>query len=580
MFRSGVSTTAPEGLRWTAIPTPSGSEVSQITVGSTGLVWACLYNGRAIVRTKITKDSLTGESWLEVKPPGNGLKIIQVSVGMNAVWCVTNDYHIWFRRGVKGEIAGISEDAAIGSGWVEMVGNMSNVSVAGNDQVFAIGSEDRGLYFRSGVTGSDLTGKQWRQIQCPMQMSRTSSEASFNSRASGSQSPSGKHRSLGSLAKPPNPLEHVSALDDDEEQSRSAPTVNLKHKPELWKKPINPRGNSLVEAANEKAEEELAVVGGMASSAPVFEVSGKHFETPLRNPRAWSPVRSVGSIVGCEAHPESDSVVFDADHSRDSGVFGGEEDDNCGSQFWTDSDVLWTCCTAGAVTVDPNQLPNWFNDTLHSNSELELTQQWRIDILSRLKSRLAHLPADFDPDKYEKAVELSSWVKTGEVKMSRPSTGSQFEECLIQLEWVSSSGSGLDSGTFTILTPDGQKTKIQFSLSEITCVMGASDPGLPRIAIHVPRLPTGSSPIRIQFSGDTDLEDWLAHLTSVCCQMNEVQGSPSDNSIWMTSTLGDVFAFDSCNLKAVQWNSGTNQYLQNVAVSAADTPYEFVMSNG
>lgn len=41
--------------------------------------------------------------------------------------CVTNDNHVWFRRGVKGETAGISEDAAIGSGWVEMVGNISMV---------------------------------------------------------------------------------------------------------------------------------------------------------------------------------------------------------------------------------------------------------------------------------------------------------------------------------------------------------------------------------------------------------------------------------------------------------------------
>lgn len=51
MFRSGVSTTSPEGLRWTAISTPAGCEVAQISCGPTGLVWACLFDGRAIVRT-------------------------------------------------------------------------------------------------------------------------------------------------------------------------------------------------------------------------------------------------------------------------------------------------------------------------------------------------------------------------------------------------------------------------------------------------------------------------------------------------------------------------------------------------
>jgi len=60
MFRTGVSTTAPEGLRWTSIPVPAGCEVKQISVGPTGLVWAILWNGRALVRAGVTRESLTG----------------------------------------------------------------------------------------------------------------------------------------------------------------------------------------------------------------------------------------------------------------------------------------------------------------------------------------------------------------------------------------------------------------------------------------------------------------------------------------------------------------------------------------
>lgn len=51
MTRMGVSTTCPEGVRWTNVSTPGGCEVSQISVGPTALVWACLFDGRAIVRT-------------------------------------------------------------------------------------------------------------------------------------------------------------------------------------------------------------------------------------------------------------------------------------------------------------------------------------------------------------------------------------------------------------------------------------------------------------------------------------------------------------------------------------------------
>lgn len=210
---------------------------------------------------------------------------------------MTNDNHVWFRRGVKGETAGISEDSAIGSGWVEMVGNISMVSVSSNDQVFAVGSEDRGLYFRSAVTVSDPTGKKWRLVQCPMQLSRTSSSASLCSRRSGSDSPGQKHRSLSSLYKEKGRVETSAIIENDDETSRSAPTAQQRHKLELWPKPEGAPTN--VGSLNEKPDRrhKLNMLDEQtASSAPneVYEVCGKHFDRPLKNPRSWSPVRSVG----------------------------------------------------------------------------------------------------------------------------------------------------------------------------------------------------------------------------------------------------------------------------------------------
>lgn len=555
MFRAGVSTTSPEGQKWNAIPTPSGCEVCQVSVGNTGMVWAACQNGRALVRSGVTRDSLTGKAWLEVKPPGNSLKIIQVSVGHSSVWCITNDNHVWFRRGVHGSTAGICEDAAIGSGWVEMIGNISSISVAQNDQVFAVGSEDRSLYFRSGVTTADPTGKKWKLIQCQMQMSRNSSNMSLYSRRSSTGSPN-RHRSLNSL-KYQQQESTVSIQEDDEEQSRSAP-VNNRQKPELWQKPTvdDPTPNDSTE--------------NVASSCPinneVFEISGKY----LKNPRAWSPVRSVGSVVGIEAHPETDSAVFEAEgSSRDSGVFG--EDDFVGSQY-IECDIIWTGVAAGAVTVDPNQLPNWFNDAV-DDTHAELSKPWRLQILNDLKERNSKSQDGFED--YAKAVETSSWVKSGEVRIAI--VNGTFEDCLIELEWVSAT-SGMDSGTFTVLNADGVSTKMQFSLSEITCVMTCSEPGHPRLAIHAPRLPVGLTPLKLQFSGDSDLEDWLSHLTSVTSQLNEVSGRPSNNSIWTTSQLGEVFVFDPMNLCEQQKKE--NLFTQEFDVSATETPYLARLHNG
>lgn len=61
MFRTGVSTTSPEGLRWTNIAVPPQCEVNQLSVGPTGLVWALLLNGRALVRHGVSRDNPTGK---------------------------------------------------------------------------------------------------------------------------------------------------------------------------------------------------------------------------------------------------------------------------------------------------------------------------------------------------------------------------------------------------------------------------------------------------------------------------------------------------------------------------------------
>lgn len=53
------------------------------------------------------------------------------------------------------------------------------------------------------------------------------------------------------------------------------------------------------------------------------------------------------------------------------------------------------------------------------------------------------------------------------------------------------------------------------ALSEITAVIDVSEPGCPRLAIHtVHSTVTNTFPLRLQFSGDIDLDDWTANLTS------------------------------------------------------------------
>ena len=69
-------------------------------------------------------------------------------------------------------------------------------------KVWAIGAEDRCLYYRTGITRSELTGKKWKMINVPLQLSRASSNASLTSsnRHSICSTPQQqRHQSWGSL---------------------------------------------------------------------------------------------------------------------------------------------------------------------------------------------------------------------------------------------------------------------------------------------------------------------------------------------------------------------------------------------
>lgn len=79
------------------------------------------------------------------------------------------------------------------------------------------------------------------------------------------------------------------------------------------------------------------------------------------------------------------------------------------------------------------------------------------------------------------------------------------------------------------------------------------------------------------------MEDWLSHLTSVSCKINGVSGKPSNNSLWTTTSLGDVFVFDPENLKKVQLAEAQekgSRYVQEYDLNLTETPYLVHLHNG
>uniref|UniRef100_A0ABM0LVI4 Tectonin beta-propeller repeat-containing protein 1 n=1 Tax=Saccoglossus kowalevskii TaxID=10224 RepID=A0ABM0LVI4_SACKO len=169
---------------WAKIPSPFDDPLQEpfidISVGGYDLagqveghllVWAVTVQGKVFVRRGIRSHCPEGTHWMEVETE-DGRDAVQISVGPTGlVWVVLRDgmAAVWFRKGIHAIKAYIDSFAELGLGWVEMVGNMLQVSVGPNDQVWALGYEDRTLYFRTGVTSAEPYGKTWKVIECKEQ---------------------------------------------------------------------------------------------------------------------------------------------------------------------------------------------------------------------------------------------------------------------------------------------------------------------------------------------------------------------------------------------------------------------------
>ncbi|XP_072028977.1 tectonin beta-propeller repeat-containing protein 1-like, partial [Amphiura filiformis] len=164
--RVGVTRKCPEGLAWKNMETPDGKAVVQLSVGPTGMVWTVTWDGCVAVRAGVSRDNPVGTGWVDVEAfPGTGLS--NVVVGTNAVWAITRNHKVLFRKGFEAIRAYIDAKACTGESWIEMIGKMAAISIGPSDQVWAIGYDDRKLYLRIGVSYMELSGRGWKLIDLP-----------------------------------------------------------------------------------------------------------------------------------------------------------------------------------------------------------------------------------------------------------------------------------------------------------------------------------------------------------------------------------------------------------------------------
>ncbi|KAK6625221.1 hypothetical protein RUM43_005512 [Polyplax serrata] len=587
MFRTDVSSSCPEGQRWSSVTVPPGCEVSQVSVGATGLVWAVLWNGKALVRTGITRECFMGNAWVEVETPGESLSLQQIAIGYNGLWAITRDSRVWFRKGINGDNAGLSESLAKGTGWIEMIGNMSDISVSSNDQVWAVGADDKILYFRTGVTQEDLMGKTWRPLGAPTQLSRASSSASLAGGDEGSLREK-RHRSWSSLNRHSGIQESYPESDEWNETCHSAPTAATRG---CWHKSsaasnstgqFSMSNESLSCSLPTVPENRVETSNEIAVPKIVEEVKEYSSQSPKENilnsyenvshPVCAFPTR--GTVVATEAHYAADSIVFESDEL--SGVYSeqGEREDEDDHLYWADSEAFWSTVEAGACLVNVNHLPKWFSD-VGTKKMVELVKPWRMKILNELKGRLT---SDFvGLENYERAVDSSTWTKSGRCKCLLPGEIS-FKDCLVELEWVCNEEDNVDCATLVLSSLNKEESWAHLNLRDLTAVVGCSVPKSPRLALYT----RDRTLVKLQFGTEDEFEEWKSELSTVCCRIKSLSKIPSPQSIWVTTAIGDIFVCDLSESVVGQNPSAADENMHCVVESftGCDMPIQLPLHAG
>jgi hypothetical protein len=96
---------------WIHVPY-TAERMTDLDVGRDGIVWGCTASRKPVVRTGITKDSISGSAWV-TEPTSQQCASIAVCTSGH-VWAVTPDHEVVFRTGI---MASSMDQNLLGTGW-------------------------------------------------------------------------------------------------------------------------------------------------------------------------------------------------------------------------------------------------------------------------------------------------------------------------------------------------------------------------------------------------------------------------------------------------------------------------------
>ncbi|XP_030067827.1 tectonin beta-propeller repeat-containing protein 1 isoform X2 [Microcaecilia unicolor] len=535
-YREEVSHDNPEGTSWSELATPG--EVVQISCGPNDLLWATLWEGQTIVREGINRNNPKGSSWTIVEPPTSESGIMHVSVGTNVLWAVTKDRKVWFRRGVNSY-------NPCGTGWIEMVGEMMMVDVGLNDQVWGIGCDDRAVYVRQGVTPSELSGKTWKAIVVSRENDRSHTGSSSSLHSAGCF--------FGDEVK-----EEVdsSVLTDGDCLCDAERPLEPPHAPETQSScnSKDAMGIQVVESCPgviQNLQEQTDPASDHDGEAVIKRPD--HSQGVVSKPAVlqWTNI----DLVETRDSAATSSHYFSETSSLSSlGMCSVKADEPYGA----DGPPLWIWVSGGGCLIEPHSPLKWFIVSLDLTSSVQFlslsitpaqTAAWRKQIFQQLGERSRRELESFRH--YEQAVEQSVWVKTGTLQWWRHWKPCKWMDVRVALEQFTGNDGMRDSILFIYYSYYEEKKYIHVFLNEVTVLVEVLNDTKHSFAVYTPEKTKQRWPIRIAASTEQEMHDWLALLSTACCESRRIQGPPSHRAIWSVTCKGDVFVSEpSSDLEA------------------------------
>ncbi|XP_070707337.1 tectonin beta-propeller repeat-containing protein 1 isoform X1 [Pempheris klunzingeri] len=582
-FREGIYHHNPEGSLWEEMPLPG--EVVQISSGPGDLVWAVLWEGQFIVREGIGRDCPKGTSWAVVDSPSPDVGAIHVAVGINVVWALTKDNKVWFRRGVNSH-------NPCGSGWISMVGEMIMINVGLNDQVFAVNCEDRAVYFRQGVTCSELSGKTWKAVSVPRDGDRSHSSASANSLQSAgcffcgevraqsvvsdveSDTEKGSTDGAGLLVTSSSPESFVDAPTDQSDQPSEAPKPRIPKvtSDSFISELVSDRepGKTSKEGGSARPavleEETIPSEGGVKPASAGEAISQSKSGGPL-DPQ-WSNVDLEEAQGQRTQQVQTGAVMDSADTSSLSSVATytlAMED-----PYGADEHPLWAWISGGGCSVDSHSQLSWFNYSMNTSSLVQSVQSmslsvtpaqtaaWRRQIFEQLNERTKREMDNFRH--YEQAIEQSVWVKKGTMQWWRNWKPHKWVDVHFALEQFSGPEGNKDGILFIYYNFYEEKKYLHAFINEVTILVPVLNDSKHTFAIYTPERTKQRWPIRLAAATELEMHDWLALLSVSCCDSRGIQGPPSKQAIWSITCKGDIFVSEpSPGLEAMPYPTPCDQ---------------------